>query len=503
MPKPESMDSLKRYSDKVFKEYIGYTPTSDSIRPIYIANGLFRYCLEEYFITNNLHEWVMGGRSKESERLNAEYINNKYKSIIKNADYLDLKEIDIFRSFLEKLFNQDGAAYGAFNFSVLNISSRVQIKDHVDSESSINKFLYKVLAAKLNGKQSKIIEIINSCLKDEDDELSMLIKPITIFNNMNDVNIKKCELPENYLNEINEYQLTGVELHIRKAFDKLAENILKLKEDKLLTLQRVVSFSCFSIIYHLISKVTDVNNKHYSLEDRIPILLDSGINLPAIKFTSEECFLFGKQKVEEYFAYCLSDIFKSYGMESYSHNQVLEEIERINIKGKVGYAEEIRKSFKNIYESFYSKQKNIMEAFAQAMQFVLFTQVYTTDPAKFCRVLGVRAGIVGPYKSWGARKRYLPTPFVLENILLSLLDFGEEITLADFEDKLWRQFGIIIGANSDESYNRLARYNLTSNVPGNLIGEFTVNSSAIADTYISMGYGKKYADGVTTIFIKG
>ena len=40
---------------------------------------------------------------------------------------------------------------------------------------------------------------------------------------------------------------------------------------------------------------------------------------------------------------------------------------------------------------------------------------------------------------------------------------------------------------------------IAQSTPGDLRGDLSINSQAIANTYISLGMGKRYADGVTLI----
>lgn len=66
-------------------------------------------------------------------------------------------------------------------------------------------------------------------------------------------------------------------------------------------------------------------------------------------------------------------------------------------------------------------------------------------------------------------------------------------------EKLISAYNILIGADAETEYNLLAAYNIAQATPGDLRGDLSINSQAIANTYISLGMGKRYADGVTLI----
>lgn len=124
------------------------------------------------------------------------------------------------------------------------------------------------------------------------------------------------------------------------------------------------------------------------------------------------------------------------------------------------------------------------------------------SPSAFCRVLGVRCGLIGPRGNRASIKRYLINSFTLETITLGALskeDLEDGIELKELGEKLISAYNILIGADAETEYNLLAAYNIAQATPGDLRGDLSINSQAIANTYISLGMGKRYADGVTLI----
>ena len=60
-------------------------------------------------------------------------------------------------------------------------------------------------------------------------------------------------------------------------------------------------------------------------------------------------------------------------------------------------------------------------------------------------------------------------------------------------------YNMIIGADAETEYSILERYNIAQSTPGDLRGDLNLNAQKLANTYISLGFGKRYADGVTII----
>ena len=144
-----------------------------------------------------------------------------------------------------------------------------------------------------------------------------------------------------------------------------------------------------------------------------------------------------------------------------------------------------------------------MLATAKAIQFALYTYRYpSTTPSDFCNVLGVKAGLVGPSGNATKYKRLLINRFLLETIVLSVVDpedLEDGIDLRRLGELLRDSYRIIIGTDTDIDYELLDSFGIAAGTPEDLRGELSENARAIANMLISMGLAKRYADGVTII----
>ena len=164
---------------------------------------------------------------------------------------------------------------------------------------------------------------------------------------------------------------------------------------------------------------------------------------------------------------------------------------------------EAKSAIISYYENFCTEGDSPKMALAKALQIALYTFEYKNNsPSDFCRVLGVRAGLVGPKGNRAKIKRYLVNSFTLETITLSAIsedDLKDGLELKELSEKLVDKYCMLIGADSETEYSILEKANIAQSTPGDLRGDLSINAQQLANTYIALGLGKRYADGVTLI----
>ena len=232
-----------------------------------------------------------------------------------------------------------------------------------------------------------------------------------------------------------------------------------------------------------------------------PILLDSGADLESIKKASEQSYTLAKKTVEDFFINSI-DMILGEEIPSDTADECRRWIDSM-VFSSVNREESIRRAVKNYFDSFVDEDRSPRLALSRALQIALYTFEYKNNsPSAFCRVLGVRCGLIGPRGNRASIKRYLINSFTLETITLGALskeELEDGIELKELGEKLISAYNILIGADAETEYNLLAAYNIAQATPGDLRGDLSINSQAIANTYISLGMGKRYADGVTLI----
>jgi len=475
-----SNNRLQELNDEVM-ESIGYRPLSNRIKPVHIANGLFREVLKEKYSLEDINIWAK--RFKQGKEIySASYIKQHYPKVL--DDDMSLDEINELRGIIEMLLDADKAVTPNLKFTTLTIPSKTLVGGEVQNEFKMPHFMYEILNTEINGKISPAIDTIKNLLEDETDEISKFISPLITSTNS-----------EHRIHETFKDKLSGIELQIRNAFDLLIENS-ELNTNKLAFLQRIITFSCFAILYHLSSKILDLTTIE---QDRtiIPIVFDSNIGDETIKIASQESLLLARLNIESYYEKVLEGILQNkYNLNS--KEDVLKHIPEFSFhqKNKKNNSyDDIspHEEMKNLFLGYYNQTENLIQSYARSIRIIMFSKVInSSDPSESYTALGSKIGLV-----FGrSKKRFMPTPEILEIILLSILKPNESLTLSEFGQRVWKNYGIIIGANPEEDFLHLSKWGISEHIPGDLHASLANNAEYISETFISMGYAKRYADGV-------
>lgn len=491
---PSRFDYLSSISEKIFgAKYLGFTPTSNSTKPPHIANGLFRECLGEYWDTEMIHKWIVS--EQKDNATSSEEIVEEFKSILARKDLENINNIKKLRFLLNEIFNPDNTVYPKYDFTSYNISTHWLIHKSVPSEAKIGCFIFDILSKQIDGKRSPAIELINRALKEEDDDLSNLIRPILAFPSLD---TKKHDNEIRYASD-DEITWDSCKQAIRTGFDNLANNLIAVGEDKnsLTVLERMVNYSCFATYYYLVQSDAAIHNK-----ERIPMVFDAGLDLESIKKSSEKSFSLAKNAVEDFFIDSIMGILKNDEQLKDNDHDCQMFIEEMCFSTN-DREEDIKPSIKSFFYSFRKDDPSPLHALARALQIVLYTFEYKSEsPSDFCRVLGVRCGLIAPKGNRAKVKRYLFDSFILETLTLSIMsldDIKYGIEFKELGEKFTQFYNILLGTDAHAEYSILQNSNISQSTPGDLRGDLTLNAQSIAEIYLSLGLGHKYADGVTII----
>lgn len=477
---------IKKIGDIICEDgFLGFAPTSNSTKPAHVANGLFRECTGWTCDTKDLNQWIIEEQKKNG--VSSQEIIRKYKEILAKGDKESETKIKEFRFLLNELFNPDKTAYPSDDYSTYNISSRWLLKKRVAAEANIGSFLYGIITKVIDNKKSPMLTLIQHSMKNGNDDLTSLIKPIVTFPSNKEPCIQEdISSPDVKWNKCKQI--------IRNGYDRLAENMIITGESNnaLLVDERVICFSCFAVFLYLI-------NANWAMYDgkKPAIFIDSGTEMESIKKASEKTYTYAKTSVEDFYINAIKTILKDEFSLKDNDNSCLEFL-RDKILGTDAQTESIKK----YYETFKSEEQSFISALAHALQLALYTFEYKNNsPSDFCRVIGVRTGIVGPKGNRAKIKRYLIKTFLLETLSLSVMS-GEDLDGIEMKElchKLFDAYNIMFGSDEEIEFSNLEDINVTKSTPGDLRGDMAYNFQKITDTFISLGLGHKFADGVTII----
>ncbi len=478
MPVKCFLESLK---EEVCKT-IPFKFSSNSNKPSHVANNLFRCCLGKKSKISELYDWLYISNKKNASKPSDELLEKYKKCFAVNTSVSDVKK---FRSMLMEVFNQDNTMYPTEAFSCPASTSIFTVKGAVAAEQGLGDYIFSILKCKISGKESPAINLIIEALKSKNNPFATIILPLC-------GDLKQDQIDDPYYE--GKTDLAPLELVIRNSFDCLANNMIKMNmnNNPILVLQRMVSLTVFSILFYFI------NLNHLNCENLTPMVFDSGVNLNSIIRCSHDCFVNSKKEIEKYFTSLIYDELCK-GLSN-TNDDCLKKISDMPLEDDSANTK--RNAIKRLYESKISGDGDYLKNLADALQEALYTYEFKDcTPSEFLSTcLGVRNGIIGP-KGNNAIKRFYPSKFILENIILSSVcyeDLVEGIEYVDFGSILREKYNIILGINNDLECKILEENGL-KNTPGDILGDLHKNSINFAEIIISLGYGKIYADGVTMI----
>lgn len=486
----EVKSTLLSRGKQINNEYLGFNPTSNSTKPAYIANGIFRNCIHEYCHSKELHNWLVAETKKGA--LSSEDLIKEYHKLFAAGEDVDIKQVRIFRFFLQNLLANEGTIFPSYEKSVPTITSHWLIKCKNQAEGGIGEFINRILTRPLEeGRVSSALELMTAALKNDSDDITRLVMPIiglpteSTRRNLGDgISLSFDKLKWNSMLET-----------IRKGFDRLADNIRYIGEanNSLLVLERMINFSMLAVYLYLVH----VNTAMYSGAS-VPLLIDSNMGLDAIKKASEQSFTAAKRSVEEFYVNAINELLMT---EVQATEQAC--LKYIHAMTFDNNEDEVQVALVNYFKNAVKNDAPLM-ALAKTLQWGLYDYGYdkTTTPSDFCRVIGRHGGIIGPLGNRATSKRYMLNSFTLENIILSIMDQDEldsGLELSVMGERLRNCYNIVLGTDSELEYELLKRSNIAQSTPGDLRGELSLNAQEIANKCVDLGWGKRYADGVTLI----
>lgn len=475
------------------KEFLGFNPSSNSTKPSHIANGLFRCVTNKEVDNNDLHKWLLYNTVKKTKT--SEYIVKEYSSILDKGEKTNPDMVTDLRKMITSVVNHDKTVYPSYDSSAYTVSSFWLIHPRVLAEARIGDFVFELLSKEINGKRSPALKLLHEALNNDHNDLTRILKPIlTLVSDGEKIKASPISYPDD-----EDIHWDSCKQTLRDGFDRLADNLVLTGEanNPLLVQERMVNFAGFCAYFYIANAVTSFKQSMF-----VPILIDANTGSKSMKRASEQSFTIAKKSVEDYFVECIKkiiskDIFKDTVDDCEAW--IDHDLRFVTTEDD----DKQRPAIKSYFKNFNTGEGSPIEALARAIQMALYTFKYINNsPSDFCRVLSVRFGLAGPKSETIKIKRYNIDSFTLETLSLSVLskdNIREGINYKEFGKKFTTFYNILLGCEIGAEMAILQQFNISQNTPGDLRGDMVLNARAVADTLISLGHARRYADGVTFI----
>ncbi len=477
------MNFEETFFDSIVKRTLFYDPKIE-IKPVHLANGLFRAVCGCYTDDNRQHE-VIHPR--------------------KNAQRVDVPRS--VREMLPTLLGADGTLYGTPNFSSYTLSHVTHITND-NHDRGAGEWLRTIL---MHGKEpSPAFSLLYNLLMEEEgkrsDELSTLTLPISPAHK--DLKSRKPALTQEvWPTSLHIDPVTGefsdpLIRAIRAGFDMLAcyDAPMARYGGKLDTLRRLTIWGCFALYLHLANTGREGNAA------LIPVLfcMDATAT-PTLKQASIQSYQWVGRSIDHFFRRQIREQMrlleeKVQWDDDRANRQRVRDMQWKKTRGGVKTTrtdEENQRDFLNFYNSYRSDTANHSPstAFANAAADLL-DRFLSSSPASVARALGVRIGLLTASRSQTA-KLYAPEADLFEVLVRASVPLDEEWTLQQLAQHWADQYGILFGALGNEN-QRLAEWGISA-VAGN---EYLTNIERLVDILEWCGYARRYADGVVLVSVQ-
>lgn len=415
-------------------KYVGFSPNTASIKPVHLANGLFRAVVGQTFETEALNRFVFwqkdNGEVPKGHDLDTIY---NYLTDQHRLDPAEVKKDDLkrLRVLLKDILNADSGVY-MHKDRMESYSAGYQ---GFLSEDRIAQDGGELIAAWLTERHSPLVDYVQKKLTAGDDAITYLagpllgeplkVVPVTLDPNLPFL-YHYADLPP-----VPQRLWAG----LTQASATLSQHLFD-HPNKLFGLRLTTLFASFVLIRHLACL-----ESYYvpgAADNTIPFLLDfsDGSNEPVGR-ASLMSYTLICQSVSRFYAWAFAERLK----QIITPEQLLQEPPpTYRNKPLSAEAGEIWRlallEIDRAPDPYLVAGQALYDAMAQDAQ---------ANPIIYLRQLGHRSGLLWPPVNTQPSKRFVVQQDMLEMLIRGVIQPGKSVNLSVLQDRLWSHYGIIVG----------------------------------------------------------
>jgi hypothetical protein len=474
---------LEEYRKQMEHDLVGFSPSSTSVKPVHIANGLFRAAAGRYYDTGMLSRFVLG-QNKKGIVPKGHETTTIFQDLLKQGAIppgdVSLEELDLLRQMVKRVVAADEAVFGEGMESYTAGAAPFISNDRIAQDGG------EFVAAWLKNYKSPLLQGIIDALYEEHDPITVLCKPLlhatsSTFQPKHDYAGSRClEQPQ--------------AATVRQATAELALasgtlwHHLQRHPNKLLRLRLSVFFATIVIFRHL----TGLESARVpKTPDRIiPYLLDFSENpKDPVAQASLVSYQLMTRSIARFYAWAL-------GRTLRKHYAITELRPSLIPTYKLGMKQQkAREDHKELWSMALQQAKQAKDPYStlgEALYGIMALEA-EGNPVTYLRQLGVRSGLLWPPNRWPT-KRFRPHQDVLELLVRSCIEPGQVVDLDTLQNELWKRFGIVVGGTpEDEERLASAGINLADT------DALRANQQSFANRLRGLSFARLFADGVLQI----
>ncbi len=511
---------ITKVLDCVYEQVVGWNPSSGSIKPVHIANGLFRDLTKQYYDTSELIEFAVPGRKgKEpipSRSFESIVLNVDPKRFPRFADFADQSRKHDFEKLREAVRGVIAADGGGAVMPEAATSSMTLSTPQMISADYNDRKVGRFMAAFLRGPDpenpgnlSQVVErALVEGLDSPRDDISFLVWPL-LSQEPSPVKKDNFKIPI-----FTKRQYQPFVKHLDCAAAQLAEHELK-QGNRLATFRRAVEFTCLGLIAYV--QAMSSNGK---MDQRIPLLLA----MDAAKGTrlanaSEQTILKLIQEFEGWLASELATRLErglpltegSDDKEKPPKQQppTPDHLHRGTVRawlreftskdGDRPDAETLAHRLE-IYDEAKAVcgTEKTYDVLGETLVRCYIDEYESGGPSEFLRGLATRAGLFFPYGAGRSReKRVRASVHILDVIVKACTPVSGSIPFEAFLDRIWERFGLIAGGRVGTHPTDLE---LLQSIGIDISPtDLHENSLSLVDHLVDIGLARRYPDNVAYV----
>jgi hypothetical protein len=484
--------AIEEAREWIEEQFIGFSPSTNSVKPVHIGNGLFRSILGGTADTSALNHFVFSrtdkGRIPRGHELETVY------AMLRDDQRLDSQEVSEtnlarLRELLKKVVAADDAVFTdgmeSYSAGFMGFVSRDRIGQ--DGGELISEWLGR--------NKSPLRDCIGKALKSPDDTITLLSYPLL------DTSLDKDWSPRfdfnrvRFLNKPILSEPASLWEGLVEAADTLSLH-LSAHPNKLFRLRLAVLFSSYVLVRHLANlEVCYVPKARNSV---LPFLLDFSTtgNNPTAR-ASAMTYTLVCQSIARFYAWGFGRYLQK---EGYNYDRLRRDDVPVYKKGQVKKGEGIGDELKELWKLALREAKDSKQTFTicgQALYDMLALQA-NGHPIGYLRQLGHRSGLLYPPVNTRPTKRFMPQQDMLETLLRGAVRPGEVIDMPTLQERFWNRYGLIVGGRPEDEQKLLefGIYQADSN-------SLEENRKHFASSLGRLGFANLLADGVLQVNLEG
>lgn len=493
---------LSELFDGCYERHFGFLMTTGKLKPVHLANGMFRHMLGGYHdigaIVAEMHP-VRKARGKNVGKPNE--VSEKVKEIQVRAfrDFDGLRtnaKSMVVSTLKEALDVEDASFFGMHDRSSIAISSAAMV-----SADRQDRWLGRFVGSLFDGTELKerVIELLERESKPPSDPLTCLAMPLLDNEPLRrpEVKLREAHVPSDEV--LSAFRFAAHNLYTHEAALK----------SNLMTLQRAVLLGFLGMLMQL----RDVARNGCGNPHPLLLCMNPSSASPVTK-ASTACFDGWMRSAENFLSAKLTeDLLEQHTSgnailprlpPSLSDDDIREYVGKFEAtKGKARQSVktmamrlEFVRSARAMHDASESTTDTqvIAEVLGDALADTYLAEADYSGPRRLVEFLGGKAGMFYP-RTWARRekRRFHASPALLEVMVMSCHSHGEDISGHDMVERLYKTFGFVTGYGDSDS-ERLQAFQV--DVERNLL---TNNGAEFMRALEIQGMARVLADGVATV----